>query len=393
MENLNQNQLNTVLEALKTMFVSKEDLLGLLDKNDNSNNLPPKVMKSQELKFTKREFEKMPKQFKKEFRTDGCTARIYRKRFSKYTYGYEIRYRRNGYNVYASGTNLEETKQKFIAQLAVATKVEKKTSKSTVPNTFHSFAMYHFENFRKRKVAAKTYQNDLLRYKKYLQPKFEEKPLFRITSLECQEIIDEIVNAGKHKTAEEIFSLMSIIFKAAINHGMINKNPLAIVYHEKHDRKHGEALTKKEEKKLLEATAGTEYQLMFAIALYTGLRPNEYETARKEGKFIVAKNSKRKHKKEEFKKIPITPMLKPYMEGVKEITFYKPYTLREKIKEILPNHILYDLRTTFYSRCIECGVADVAQKLFVGHSLGELGNAYTDVSDEYLLKEGNKLKY
>ena len=81
------------------------------------------------------------------------------------------------------------------------------------------------------------------------------------------------------------------------------------------------------------------------------------------------------------------------MEGVEEISFYKAYTLREKIKEILPNHILYDLRTTFYSRCIECGVSDVAQKLFVGHSLGELGNAYTDVSDEYLLKEGKKLNY
>ena len=86
-------------------------------------------------------------------------------------------------------------------------------------------------------------------------------------------------------------------------------------------------------------------------------------------------------------------MLKPYMEGGEEISFYKAYTLREKIKEIIPNHILYDLRTTFYSRCIECGISDVAQKLFVGHSLGELGNAYTDVSDKYLLKEGKKLKY
>ena len=41
----------------------------------------------------------------------------------------------------------------------------------------------------------------------------------------------------------------------------------------------------------------------------------------------------------------------------------------------------------------ECGVADAARDEFVGHSLGALGNAYTDLSDEYLLKEGAKFKY
>ena len=144
---------------------------------------------------------------------------------------------------------------------------------------------------------------------------------------------------------------------------------------------------------LAEKTAGTEYQLMFAIALYTGLRPNEYETAKRDGDFIVAVNSKRKNGKVEYKRIPITPMLKPYIKDIQKFTFYKPYTLREKINAILPNHILYDLRTTFYSRCTECDVSDKAQKLFVGHSLGELGNAYTCVSDEFLLKEGEKLNY
>ena len=50
---------------------------------------------------------------------------------------------------------------------------------------------------------------------------------------------------------------------------------------------------------------------MFAIGLYTGLRPNEYKTAVVEENFIVANNSKRKNGKTELKKIPITPMLKP----------------------------------------------------------------------------------
>ena len=377
MENI--NELQGLLSTFNTMLENK-NFTDLLKKN-----------KQEVLKFTEQEINKMPKTFRKEFRTDGCTARVRKRKVSTNAYSYEIRYRRNGYNVCVTDKNLEEAKKKFIEKLQTAEKLEKRTT--TAPRTFNAFAMFHFENFRKKKVKEKTYQNDILRYKKYLKPYFEEKPLSKITSLECQDLIEEIDAQGKGKTAEEIYSLMSIIFKAAIAHNILNRNPLAIVVRQKHEREHGKALTKKEEQTLLETTAGTEYQLMFALALYTGMRPNEFETAKREGKFIVAINSKRKGGKIEYKKIPITPMLKPYMEGVDEISFYKAYTLREKIKEILPNHILYDLRTTFYSRCIECGVSDVAQKLFVGHSLGELGNAYTDVSDEFLLKEGKKLKY
>ena len=123
------------------------------------------------------------------------------------------------------------------------------------------------------------------------------------------------------------------------------------------------------------------------------MRPNEYSTAEINGDFIVCKNSKRKNKKVEYKKIPITPMLAPYITEETVLKFYNTYSIRDKFNSILPNHILYDLRTTFYSRLKECNVADNAIKEFVGHSLGTLGNTYTDLSDEYLLKEGQKFLY
>jgi integrase len=253
--------------------------------------------------------------------------------------------------------------------------------------------MYYFNNFRKRRVAEKTYQNDLNRYKKHLLPFFKEQSIRTITSKQCQDLLDQLDAKGINKTATEIFSIMSIIFKAAINHNIIIKNPLNLVYHEKDEYTHGKALSKEEEIKLLTETQNTEYQLMFAIALYTGMRPNEFETARREGDFIVCRNSKRKNRKIEYKKIPITPMLQPYIKNIQTFNFLTPYTLRVKFNNILPNHKLYDLRTTFYTRCTECNISDTAKKLFVGHSLGPLGNAYTDISDDYLLNEGKKLNY
>lgn len=86
-------------------------------------------------------------------------------------------------------------------------------------------------------------------------------------------------------------------------------------------------------------------------------------------------------------------MLAPYLESVTELTFPSEQVMRDRFNEVLPNHKLYDLRTTFYTRCKECGVSEEARKEFVGHSLGALGNAYTDLSDEYLLREGAKFKY
>lgn len=334
----------------------------------------------------------MPKSFKHTFRAEGQTI-CYRKRKKGNFYGtgsYEARYRRHGYNISVSSTNLIELKTKFINALI---KAEKMQNLPKVPTTFHEFAMYYFENFRKRKVKPLTYENDMYRYNNHLKPAFGSTPLQRILPAQCQTLIDGYLEKGQGRTADEVYSLLNCIFKMAIAHGIITLNPLAVVVKERHQREHGKALTVSEEKLLLEKTAGTRYQLLFAVALYTGMRPNEYATARIEGKFIIAVNSKRKGGKVEYKRIPISPLLRPFLAGVQELHFPRVEYMRDKLHDVLPKHKLYDLRTTFYTRCQECGVADVARMEFVGHSLGTLGDTYTDLSDDFLLKEGEKLKY
>lgn len=256
--------------------------------------------------------------------------------------------------------------------------------------TLDEFAQYYFTNFRWRKVTDETKRADLSRYNTHIAPVLGAMALDEIMPKQIQDIIDGL--CGKPKTAHEVYGLLHMLFAAAIKHDKIKHNPCDIVYVPTYEKQHGHALTKGEERQLLAVTSGTPYQQMFAVALYTGLRPNEYKTARIDSGFIVARNSKQHDGKEHIKRIPITAMLMQYLTS-DGLRFYNVNRIREKFKLILPRHKLYDLRTTFYTRCQECGVSEVARKLFVGHTLGGLADTYTDVSDEYLIKEAQKLDY
>ena len=328
----------------------------------------------------------LPKKYQHLFQEGGKAKHI---RFKDGVW--EIRVRIDGVDYSALASSRKEALRRFVRKLRGED--DGKRGFPSAPRTFHEFSMFYFETYRKRKVRPLTLENDLYRYRKHLRPYFGSIPLKNITPDQCQRLLDGLVEKGQTKLQLELYTLMNVIFKMALAYGIISKNPLAIVIKERHHQQHGKALTKEEEKKLLEGTAGTRYQLLFALALYTGMRPNEYVTARIEGDFIVANNSKRKAGKVESKKIPIIPMLQPYLVGVTEFVFPRMEYIRDRMKSILPNHRLYDLRTTFYTRCDECGVAPPARDEFVGHSRGVLTDTYSDLSDEYLLKEGMKLKW
>lgn len=382
---------------------TKEALSELLQKIENlehhlSSSTEEKT-ESRLLRFTNEEILKMPKTFKREFRIRGGYAHIRKRSDDRYNESYEIRYRKNGYNISASGRTIEIAKANFLEKLKVAESqkatlpAEQAKASNVVPSSFSAFAEYYFENFYKRKVSSGTYQRNLARYKKHIKPYFGETKINKILPLTCQTFIDGFILCKKYKTATEIRSLLNGIFDMAKRHGLIKQNPLDIVLNVQYEKEHGKRLTKPEIEKLLSETAGTPFQTMFAVVLYTGLRPSEYKTARIDGNFIVSVNSKQKDRKVHYKKIPIAPQLKDYLNGVSSLHIYSTKSMTTRLKKILPNHKLYDLRTTFYSNCHECNIVEIAIKLFMGHSLGALGDSYTDLSDDFLIKEGQKFKF
>ena len=341
------------------------------------------------LNFTNKEISKMPKAFKHTFIAEGKVICYRKRKRGRVSCSYEARYRRHGYNISVSTTNLIDLKQKFIEALHAA---ESGSPAFKVPTNFNEFSLYWFNNFHKRKVAVKTFDHDIKLYERHIKAGFGKFSTRSINAVALQTFLDKFED--RPKTAQDLYSIFNQIFDCAVKHGIIQLNPLGMCYRVQYRKEHGTLITKTEETQLLNAYNGTEWELPFAIVLYTGLRPDEYLSATIDGKFIKAKNSKHgKNGEIVYKRIPITPMLRPYLQGITEIKMPKPRMLNVRFKKVLPKHKLYDMRTTFQTRCSECGISENAIGIFMGNSIGKLKDAYTDFSEDYLLKEGEKLKY
>lgn len=391
----------TTEKTLKAILQQFEELKKQLelkhsppDRNGNTPNSPAeskKMSESRFLKFNDKEIFKMPKTFRKEFRYQGCTAHVRKRCDGRYKCSYEIRYDRNGYHLSASATTLDEAKERFIQKLnEYEARAGSANAEYSIPKNFDKFAMYWFENFHKLKVTEKTYKNNLALYHRHIEEHFKQRNLNTITPKELKTFLTDL--PGNGKTQDDVHCLLNQIFETAVTHGLIKINPIKLFVHLQHERENGTELTFNEEITLLNASKDTDYQIIFAVLLYTGLRPNEYDSARIENQFIIANNSKQKKGKHIEKKIPICSHLLSFIKDCTKLPKKTLNRIREKLKIILPNHTIKDLRKTFSTRCVNCHVDDYARKKFMGHSVGNLDKPYVGGIDTYLLTEGKKLE-
>lgn len=341
------------------------------------------------LTFTKHDLKDLSKDIKKEFFDKGPTARLI-KRISGKNICYEIRFRRKGYKISASSTNIEIAKKKFLHQLQTKQfHGPQKEIFKTAPTTLGGIAEEWFK-YREGKVVKTT----LLSYRRYYEKHLSHLKNRFISEIRTAELDKAISEATSGRLYEVIRSVANQIFVYAQRNGLIHHNPVSLVPFIRSERKHGTALSVCDEKRLVDKLEGSKVRQSILILLFFGLRPCELSNAHFEGDFLVAQNRKRKGGKIEYKRIPISPVARAVIDLTEPV---EPHCgtnhLNLIFKEILPDHTLYDLRHTFSTRCQQFVRQDIVEIWLGDSSTRLIGNTYTHFPDEFMISEMNKVLY
>ena len=386
----------TVLKIANS-FITEETIQNLIDVGElklEEENSQTESLDSEIITFTKGEITKMDKTFKKHFILNGYIAHVTKRQSGKKGFYYQIRYRRNGYNVEASSVNLQEAKRKFLEK----TKPENigkylvKKMKSGFNLLEEIFEEWHA--YKKGTVVDKEH----LRFKvnfMALPEELRQKPITQIRTVD----IDTVMKDVKPRKYEELRTLFNGIFKYAVASGIIQHNPVALIKFKRAERQTRDALPKKEIIAFLERIKQPKYdeirQAMYLLYFF-GLRPCEVDNdVHKEGNFLIARNRKRKNGKIEYKKIPIPTQAQGLIDWNKPLTFQtqSKYAQDELIKDLLGGKTGYYLRHTFSTVCQQYVRPDIVD-IWMGDSPQRLvGKVYTHFPDEFMCEQMQKVQF
>lgn len=345
------------------------------------------------LPFTEKEISKMDKTFKREFVANGLAAHVTKRKSGKRGYYYQIRYRRNGYDIEASSVDLKEAKRKFLEK--------------TTPDNIGKYHVLHksektisfkhiFEEWYQCKdgtISAKALQR--FRTNFYDLPKSLQESL--ITDIRPGDL-NKVMRDVKPRKYEDLRTLFNGIFKYAIASGLMTHNPVGLIKFKRAERKNRDALSHEEILTFLERVKHPKFDgvRQCAYLLYFfGLRPCEVdEETRREGDFLIARNRKRKGGKIEYKKIPIPAEAEMLIDWNAPLNYSGSVFTRDDIlRDLLSPKSTYYLRHTFATTCQQFVRPDIVD-IWMGDSSERLvGKVYTHFSDEFMQEQMKKIKF
>lgn len=393
--------LSDELIALSAMMLTAQTRGEFVALSSKMNDLVEQVMQlerhepqrkektlSATIKFSKEEVAKMSKTFKKEFIAAGLVAHIIKRPSGKNGFYYEIRYRRNGFNISVSDKDLKKAKEKFIER---TNRLESPTPKKNL--TFGVLAQ-EWLIFKQGKIVNSTWKIYQSYIRRFVPDNLSKKDIRMIRAGDLNEVMKDV----SPRTYEELRIVFNSIFKYCIASGVITHNPVDMIPFAKSERTPRTSLGRSELNILIERLKDPTFSPIRAYVsamLYCGLRPCEADAeAHVENSYMICRNRKRKRGKIEYKKIPVP---KEAREVLKEgVVFSPPYSskkMRDIMHELLGEHTPYSLRHTFSTVCAEAVRQEIVE-IWLGDSPERLvGKFYVHYSDEFFRKEMDKVVF
>lgn len=356
---------------------------------NRSNN---KKTSSAKIKFTKKEIESMSKTFIREFIANGMAAHIIERPSGKHGSFYEIRYRRNGYDIAVSNKELKTAKAMFIEATQNLPPPES-LAKNKI--SFGSIAD-EWLKYKHGKVAEDTWKGYESQIRRFIPQKFKDKAIKSIRTSDIDELMNVLDTPRKYEDMRIIFNS---IFKYAKASGIITYNPVEMIPFKRAERENRDRLTGGQIKTFLTNLQAPLFDKVrnFAYAMYFfGLRPCEIdEEAHFENGFLICRNRKRKNGKKAYKKIPIPRQAEKFLNF--NLSLKSPLSYDRTLdimKKALPEGVIpYQLRHTFASVCDEKVKREVVE-LWMGDSPERLvGKTYVHYSDEFMRSEMDKVNF
>jgi integrase len=143
--------------------------------------------------------------------------------------------------------------------------------------TLDGFLDNWLESAARPRVSERTFAEYTALLKRYVREPLGSKKLAGLRPLDIQALYSAMQERGlSARVVRYTHAVISSALKQAVRWGMLYRNPAELVQLPKQTRQEMRALTPEEASRFLAALAGDRCATLFALALATGMRPEEY---------------------------------------------------------------------------------------------------------------------
>lgn len=242
----------------------------------------------------------------------------------------------------------------------------------------------------------KSYKNIKTILRLHVPESLKKTPLAELDAFDVQKALNSVKYS---RTRLDVYNVYHAALDMAFKLGYTERNLADLLVKPKHQRELGSALSREELQQFLQAIAGNRLYSFFMFCLLTGSRRSEALGLRWDDidfeKNLIHIRGTKTATSDRF--IPLFTDCKIVLRTLKRkddyVFHHRAEFVSKTFRKLCPAHRLHDLRHTFATRCLECGINIKVVQKWLGHSrLDTTASIYVHVQESFAKSEAEKFK-